>query len=287
MQRSFVVGLGLYILGLVTWASPVGAQTTLGADLGVFSSYVWRGRSLTNKPVAEPNLHLTIPVGNASITFGGWANVDLGKYDNLNSDISESGGSSSFNLSEVDPYAEVSFPVGKTTLTGGVLGYIYPNDISGASNGGFNSDANTAEIYGKAALKEVPLSPRLAIYYDVDKIKGAYLEGSISHSFPAREKVSVDLGALAGFSAGQGASDNLDESSNFFGNGLTHVDVSGGLTFTAGSISVAPALHLVINSDEATKVTSPSNLDKGAKVWFGTTLSWSKPFGAEPETPKN
>ena len=59
------------------------------------------------------------------------------------------------------------------------------------------------EIYGKLAL-ETPLSPKVSVYYDVDKIKGLYVEGSISHSVAASEKVSVDLGALAGFNAGQG-----------------------------------------------------------------------------------
>nr|MBA3522351.1 hypothetical protein [Gemmatimonadales bacterium] len=52
-------------------------------------------------------------------------------------------------------------------------------------------------MYGKAALG-VPLSPDLTIYYDIDKVDGAYLEGSVSHSQPLGETVSLDLGALAG-----------------------------------------------------------------------------------------
>ena len=90
------------------------------------------------------------------------------------------------------------FPVGaRTTLTVGGIAYIYPNKA------GLTSDANTLEIYGKVAF-DVPFSPKAAVQYDVDKIKGAYFEGSISHTVPASEKVSVVLGALAGLSAGQG-----------------------------------------------------------------------------------
>jgi hypothetical protein len=283
MQRANVLPSALLLAGAL--ATPVQAQTEAGADLAFFSSYVWRGLSLTNKPVFQPAVYLSIPAGNASVTLGGWANIDLGKYDDLNDDIGESGGSSSFNFAEFDPYAEVSFPVGKATLTGGATAYIYPNDANAPNDFGLlTSDANTVEIYGKLGL-DVPLSPELSIYYDVDKIKGAYFEAGVSHSLAASEKVSIDLGAIAGFSAGQGVPDDplSDESSNFEGDGFTHLDLSAGVPFTAGAVSITPALHFVINGDERTKITSPSDLDKDTKLWGGVTLSWSKALGPEPE----
>jgi Bacterial protein of unknown function (Gcw_chp) len=274
MLRAHVLASALLLAGVA--AAPVQAQTEVGADLGIFSSYVWRGLSLTNKPVAEPAVWLSIPAGNASVTLGVWSNIDLGRYDDPNDDISESGGTSSFNFSEYDPYAEVSFTVGKATLTGGATGYRYPNSA------GFTKAVNTVEIYGKASL-DTPLSPGIAIYYDVDKVKGAYFEGSLGYSLAASEKVSVDLGATAGFNAGQGVSAN-DPSFNFADDGFTHLDLSAGVPFTAGALSITPALHVVITGDDATKISSPSNLDTGAKVWGGVTLSWSKALGPQPET---
>lgn len=274
MQRAKVGGAAFFIIGTLAGAAPGHAQASFGVDLDLFSSYVWRGLSLTNKPVAEPAVWVSFPAGNASITAGGWANIDLGKYDNA-SDISESGGSSAFNFAEFDPYAEVSFPVGKATLTGGVTAYIYPNDF------GLTSDANTVEIYGKLGV-EAPLSPTLSIYYDVDKIKGAYIEAGVSHSLPASEKVSIDLGAVAGFSAGQGIPDDplSDESSNFADNGLTHIDLSAGVPFTAGVFSITPVLHFVINVDDATKITKFDDTglvpnSKDVKLWGGVSFSWS------------
>jgi len=124
MQRAKVGGAAVLMVGALLGAMPVQAQATFGVDLDLFSSYVWRGLSLTNKPVAQPALWVSFPAGNASITVGGWANVDLGQYDDLADDISESGGSSALNLAEFNPYAEVSFPVGRATLTGGATGYI-------------------------------------------------------------------------------------------------------------------------------------------------------------------
>jgi hypothetical protein len=277
MKRANVLGTALVVGGLVATAVPAAAQT-VGADLGLFSSYVWRGLSLTNKPVAQPDLYVTFPAGQASITLGGWANIDLGKYDDADHDFSESGGESAFNFAEFDPWAEVSFPAGpKATLTAGATAYIYPNDA------GLTSDANTVEIYAKAAF-DVLLSPKLAVWYDVDKIKGAYFEGSVSHTLPASEKVSIVLGALAGFSAGQGVPDDpgSDESFNFSDNGFTHLDISAGVPFSAGVFSFTPALHLVINGDDFVKATSPTT-ESDAKLWGGVTISWSKSYGAAAE----
>lgn len=282
MQRAKVGGAAFVIIGALAGAAPGHAQASFGVDLDLFSSYVWRGLTLTNKPVAQPALWVSFPAGNASITVGGWASIDLGKYDD-GSDISESGGSSAFNFAEFDPYAEVSFPVGKTTLTGGVTGYIYPNDF------GLTSDANTVEIYGKLGV-DAPLSPELSIYYDVDKIKGAYIEAGLSHSLPASEKVSIDLGMAAGFSAGQGIPDDVDsdESFNFADNGLTHIDLSAGVPFTAGVFSITPVLHFVINVDDATKITKFDDLglvpnSKDVKLWGGVSFSWSNEVEEEEE----
>jgi len=278
MRRRTIGGPVLVLIGALGSAVPAHAQTTFGVDLDLLSSYVWRGLSMTNKPVAEPGAWVSFPAGNASITVGGWANIDIGRYDDA-SDISESGGTSAFNFAEFDPYAEVSFPVGNAVLTGGVLGYVYPND-----DPGFTSDFNTWEIYGKAGL-DAPLSPELSIYYDVDNIKGAYIEGSISHSLAASERVSIDFGAVAGFSAGQDA--DLDDSGtpradffNFAENGFTHLDLSAGVPFSVGVFSITPVVHFVINGDELTKITSfdettgfPNSND--AKIWGGVSLSWS------------
>jgi hypothetical protein len=281
MQPAIVLRAVLVAAGASLYAVAGHAQAEIGADLGLFSSYVWRGLSLTNKPVAQPAVWASIPAGNASITLGLWSTIDLGKYDDPE-DISESGGTSSFNLAEYDPYAEVSFTAGKATLTGGGTAYIYPNDA------GLTEDFNTVELYAKAAL-DAPLSPFVNLYYDVDKIKGAYIEGGASHSFPASEKVSIDLGALAGISAGQGVNDSdPDEFFNFVDDGFTHLDLSAGASFSAGPLSIAPVLHLIIGIDDATKVTKFESdgltpVSKDAKLWGGVSLGWSKALGPEPE----
>jgi hypothetical protein len=232
--------------------------------------------SLTNRPVGQPNVYVAIPAGNASVSVGGWANVDLGRYDD-GDDFSQSGGESSLNLSEFDPWAEVSVPVGKATLTGGVVGYVFPNDF------GVTDDFNTWEVYGKVGLG-VPLSPKLALYYDVDKVNGAYLEGSIGQSVPLGSSLSLNLGALAGLSAGQAESDSPDELNNFLENGFTHLDLSAGLPFTAGIFSITPVIHFLVNGDDVTKLTSPGD-ESDVKLWGELTVSWSRALGATAAAP--
>ena len=283
MKRSSVFGAALLVGGASLFPSPAPAQVNAGADLGFFSAYVWRGISMTNKPVAQPDVYLTVPAGKASVGLGGWANIDLGRYDNVRRDLSESGGLSSLDLAEFDPWAEISYPIGRVTVTGGALGYVFPNDA------GFTSALNTLELYGKVAFG-VPLSPKLAAWYDVDKIKGLYAEASIAHTIQASDKVAVALGALAGFNAGQDASlDNTGTPTadffNFADDGFTHLDLSAAVPFSAGPLSISPALHVVVAGDDLTKVTSPTDVNKDAKVWGGVTISWSRTLGEVAEEP--
>jgi Bacterial protein of unknown function (Gcw_chp) len=272
MLRAKLLGAAGLVAAVAAGAPPAQAQATVGADLSLYSGYVWRGVSLTNRPVGQPNLYVAVPAGNATLTVGGWANVDLGRYDGSNH-FSQSGGVSGFNLSEFDPWAEVSVPVGSATLTGGVVGYVFPNDF------GATDDFNTWEVYGKVGLG-VPLSPKLAVYYDFDKVNGAYFEGSVAHAVPLGS-LSLNLGALAGLSAGQAGADDPEEINNFFENGFTHLDLSAGVPLSAGIFSITPVVHFLINGDEVTKLTAPGD-ESDVKLWGGLTVSWSRALGAAP-----
>ena len=287
MQRTNLVVAALFVTGTLACATPGHAQVTVGADLGAFTSYVWRGITYTNKFVLQPDAYLTFPTGPATFTAGGWFNIEPGKYDGA-TDISDGGGASSFDVAEFDWWGEFNYPYEKANFTLGGTGYIFPNDA------GFTKDFNTVEIYGKVALS-VPLNPKLAAWYDVDKVKGLYLEGSVSHSIqPKDQKFSVVLGALAGFNAGQDA--NLDaagfpqaEFFNFADDGFTHLDLSAAVPFSAGPLSFSPAIHFVITGDDATKFTKIDETtglpnSKDVKVWGGVTISWSRALGPEPET---
>ena len=271
MKRALVLGGALAALAV---ASPAAAQVTVGWDAALFSSYVWRGLHLTSKPVVQPDLYVTIPLGKASVTAGGWGNIEIGKYNGTN-DISEGGGQAGPDFTEFDWWGEIGIPVGVATITGGATGYIFPNDF------GLTKANNTVEVYGKVAL-DVPLSPKVSAYYDVDKVKGLYIEGSVAHGIPLGA-TTLTFGVLAGLSAGQEINTSKpNELANFKESGLTHIDLSASAGFSAGPLSITPSVHLVHGRDEFTKFT---NLNKkhDVKVWGGVTISWSKAFGGEEE----
>lgn len=271
-MRAFVVGGAL--LALATAATPVAAQTEFGITAGFYSAYVWRGLSLVNKPVLQPDINLSLPLGGASLTVGGWSNIELGAYDG-DEDISQGGGRS-FNLSEFDPYAEVGFTAGRVELAIGGVGYIYPNDAPGVT-----TDANTWEVYGKVGF-DAPLAPSLAAYYDIDQVKGLYLEGSLSHDIPLGPK-ALTIGATAGWSVNQGPNDDEpEEVANFADDGFTHLDLNASIEFGAGPFSITPSIHVVIAGDDAVKVTKIGSTSD-TKLWGGVAISWGKVFGKSAE----
>lgn len=273
MKARYLLGLTTFGILLTSPPRQAAAQAEVGAQLDLFSSYVWRGVTLTNKPVAQPDLWVSFPAGSASITVGGWSNIDLGQYDDADDDISESGGLSAFNLAEFNPYAEVGFTTGKTSIAGGIVGYIYPNDLDDAPNGGLDSETNTWELYTTVGF-DVPLAPEFSLYYDIDKVSGAYFEGGVSHSLPLGESHSLDLAGLLGVSLGQGFSED-DESFNFDDDGVTHADFSAGVPLTAGAFSITPVLHFQVSVDDATKFHSPTSDGSDVKLWGGVSIGWS------------
>jgi hypothetical protein len=260
--------------------SPASAQVTLTSDAGVFNAYAWRGVTLTNQFVLQPDLYLTIPGGGGSIVLGAWGSIDAGQYDDPANDLSEGGGTASFDATEIDLWAEYGRPLGtKATGTLGGLLYLYPNEA------GLTNEVNrTVEVYGKLQLTGVPLVPKVAAWYDVDKVKGLYLEGSVAQSVSGIPGFPLTFGALAGFSAGQGINQNDPaEIANFADDGLTHVDLSASGALSAGPLTIAPTVHLLLLNDEFTRITKPGT-SKDAKAWAGVTLTWSKALTGTPMT---
>jgi len=267
----------LIATALLLAASPAPAQVSLTADAGFFNAYVWRGVSLTNQFVAQPDLYLSVPAGGGSAVLGGWSSVDLGRY-NSGGDLSEGGGVSSLDLTEIDLWAEYGHPLGSSLAgTAGVVTYLFPNTA-----GLTNSANRTVEVYGKLQATGVPLAPKLAAWYDVDKVKGAYLEASVGQAVSAIRGFPVTLGALAGFSAGQGVnSSDPTQIANFAGNGFTHLDLSASGALAVGPVTIAPTVHFYVLNDPFTKVTRLGTT-RDAKAWAGLTLTWSRPLTGVP-----
>jgi hypothetical protein len=268
MNRKLAL-TGAMVIAAALWAAPAAAQATLGADLGLNSHYVWRGLTFTNKPVVQPDLYLSLH----GFTAGAWLSIEPSQYNGPN-DLSEGGGVGS-GVREADFWAEYGRSTGNVSWKAGWIMYTF--DMNDA---GFTAFYDTHEFYGQASIGGLPFTPTLYASYDVDKVKGAYLQPSVSYGVKASPTLTINLGALAGISAGQEFSAS-DPSYNFAKSGLTHVDFSASTSIAAGALSIAPAFHVQISNDAATKVTgaNAANQDKGTKFWGGITLSWSRALG--------
>jgi hypothetical protein len=261
----------MLVLAALSAPGAASGQVMLTSDAGAFNAYVWRGVTLTNQFVVQPDLYVTIPAGGGSVVLGGWGSIDAGRYDDPVNDLSEGGGTSGFNATEVDLWAEYSHGLGPSlTGTFGGLLYLFPNEA------GLTNEVNrTVELYGKLQAG-LPLSPKLAAWYDVDKVDGLYLEGSIAQPVAGIPGFPVTVGALAGFSASQGINeDDPAEIANFARNTLTHVDLSATGALSVGPVTVAPTVHFLILNDDFAQITKPA-VSKDVKAWAGVTLTWSK-----------
>lgn len=259
------------MLGVVL---PVWAQdATIGFDVGLNSIYDWRGLSLTNKPVVQPDVWLSV----YGFTGGVWVNFEPSKYDGTN-DLSETGGVRS-GIAEIDYWLEYAHSFTGVDAKAGWIAYTYNKN-----NAGIDNTFNTSEIYGQLTLSGLPITPTLAAWYDIDNVKGLYVQGQVVYGVQASPAVTINLGVLAGLSAGQeiNTDPNSNESANFFNSGLTHVDFSASTSLAAGPLSIAPSFHFQVSHDPATKFNGaePANQDKSSKIWFGVTVSWSHALGA-------
>lgn len=272
MRTMKAVGVAA-LLTLAAGVPAVAQDASIGFDVGLNSNYNWRGLSLANKPVIQPDVWVSV----YGFTGGVWANVDPTKCDGSN-DICESGGLRS-GIAEIDYWLEYAHSFANASAKVGYVAYTYNKN-----NGFIDNTSNTGEIYGQVSLSGMPVTPTLAAWYDIDNVKGLYIQGQLVYGVKASPAVTINLGALAGLSAGQevNTSPGSTEGANFAESGLTHVDLSASTSFAAGPLSIAPSFHFQISHDPWTKINGgdPGNQNKGSKIWFGVTLSWSHGLGA-------
>lgn len=219
----------------------------VSADISVASKYVWRGLILTNDPVLQPSL----TVAYKGLDMNIWANTDL-------TDVNGTPG----EVNEFDYTLSYSFSFKNVNASVGVIQYTFPH----------TAFEPTTEITASAGL-DVPLSPTVTLYYDVDQVGGIYGTVGVSHSLPLGVvyrgiSPSLDLSGSIGY-----ASDNWNE-------GYYGVKTSGfvDLLLTA-TLSVPVDDHLSV----APFVSFSQVLDGGLKdavqhdnaTYFGATLSYA------------
>ncbi|HYD51188.1 MAG TPA: hypothetical protein VEA99_01125 [Gemmatimonadaceae bacterium] len=264
-------------IGLATLHPSVGgAQLAIDADVAFNSAYVWRGVTSTNRFVINPTLLLSAPVGKTTLTLGGWTNVEPARYDGAR-DLSPLEGEPGPALTSSQVWVELEREVGPATITLGITRYLYP-DVADLSDTYASNEA-----YGTLSLGGA-LSPSLTLAYDVEKVRGAYVELGLARELALplsrTRRQPLALSAAAGWSAGQAEDPSAHDAAYFTRDGLTHLDLGAATTFALGGVEIEPSAHLVVARDEMARLVAPDELRR-VKGWFGVSLSWSGSVGGE------
>jgi hypothetical protein len=159
------------------------AKVTGSASVGVFSQYMFRGYELSSgSAVIQPALSISYKGFSASL----WSNIDS-EENGTQSFVPDRPGQKSFN--ETDLTLSYTYSIGKVGLTGGYIYY------------GTKYAAETEELF-LSATYDIITKPTLSVYRDITSFPGTYINLSLSHSVPVYKDISLDLGASAGYFAG-------------------------------------------------------------------------------------
>lgn len=249
MKKLLIVSL--LTLTLLPLAGNVLAQAvpSIDAELALNSKYVWRGMTITDDPVLQPGVSATLGGIGASI----WGNIDT-------SDVN----GNEWEFNEIDYSLFYSLGAPMVSLDFGFIYYDFPNT---------NADATT-ELF-VAAEASVILSPHVAIYRDIDEIKGTYFEIGAAHTLPIGTmglELSADLGlGSEGYNKG------------YFGVGgvgsLTDDPSTGFNNLTIGAalpLDIIPLISLTPSVSYATLMGDAKDaMDENTDaVWFGLTAGF-------------
>lgn len=224
-------------------------QVSVGASADVLSKYVWRGQDLVDDWVLQPGAYISYKNFTASF----WGNLDM---------TDENGYQGEF--SEIDLTLDYTAQVPGIDLLSYSLGFInYEFPASGADD--------TWELYWGFGL-DVPASPTVTVYHDVDEVDGTYVSFGVSHSIEnlAESGLGLDLGATLGW-----GSSNYNKV--YWGpskSELNDLVLSAALPFEIAGISVTPSVNYITLMGD--KIRQPNAYGNNDMWVFG--VGFSKDF---------
>jgi len=194
---------------------------SIGSSADFFSKYVWRGQNLVDDGVLQPGAYVSYK----DITASFWGNLDL---------TDENGHEGEF--SEIDLTLDYSGQVPSADFLSYSLGFINYNF---PVNGGFD---DTWEIYWGFGF-DVPASPSVTVYHDVDEAAGAYVSFGIGHSI--ENLTDLNLGVDLSASIGWGSS---GYNKTYWGpdkSELNDLVLSAAFPFEAVGFAITPSVNYI------------------------------------------
>jgi len=222
------------------------------------SKYIWRGQLLNDDFVFQP----TVGVGYGGLSASLWGNLDMTDYHDNSGEFTE--------YDWTVGYADIVPGVDFLNYSVGVIYYYFPS-VPG--------DLDTVELYAGLGL-DMPLSPTVTVYRDIDEIDGTYVAFSVSHSIDKLFELSPDMpvGMTVLTSIGWG---NDAYNKGYWGgldeNALQDLTVTVGFPVPVMGWTVTPNVNYVtlLDSDirKADAYATNSHNNDSDYVFTGVTLS--------------
>ncbi len=213
-----------------------------------FTKYIWRGQNLNDKSVFQPS----VSIGKNGFTGSVWGNLDLTGENRNCGQFTEFDYSIDYSASVPDING-VSFSVG-------ALYYDFPNTDS----------KPTTEVYGGLNF-DLPLTPYVKLYRDVEEINGSYLQAGIGHSiekiweFSSKCYCGLQIGSSIGYGSSRYNKGYFDSDSAKLNDWTSSV----ALPFCIGAWTIQPCINYSTMLSDSIRTAT----EKSDNFWAGLSIS--------------
>ena len=214
-------------------------------DATYASKYVWRGIVVTEDPVFEPSVEVAV----GDLTLNVWANIDT-------TDVNDFDG----QANEIDYTLDYTMSFEWLSVSVGAIHYAFPQAHV----------FDTTEAY-LALAADMPTSPTLTVYQDLDEHDGQYITLGFGHTFEEVWTPSPEVAMSVELSA-QFAWGSRKHNTFYYGAGSGWADTVVGvaLPFAIGeNMTVTPYVNYMWILDDS--VTSALGRDDA--FWAGLSVT--------------
>ena len=256
-------------------------EWALEADIELVSHYEWRGLQLDPGVNSQHSVYGSLAWRELILTAGVWSLTDLSSEAAV--------GLPERWAFETSPWIEASLGGNRGYLVGGLTRYTFRSPTPGT----ILRRGNTWEVYAGArgAMPGAPLLGEAIVYWDVDRVGGAYGEIAATLQIPVWVGLVVPIGSMflearSGFALGQERRvDDTDPSDYLFEDrGVRHVDLS--LHMTLLPVAAGPFIASLTLDSHWVRGLDPETKRLGVRVggardrtrwWWGLGLRFSLP----------
>lgn len=240
-----IIGLSILICGTTTVFAADEISCTVSADF--YTKYIWRGQVVSNRAVFEP----TIALKKYGFTGYVWGNMDLtGQNEHCREFI---------EMNYVLDYTASIPDMNGVSFSVGTIYYDFPNTFF----------KPTTEIYGGLSF-DLPLTPFVRLYRDVDEARSAYIQVGVGHTI---EKIfSISDGCYCGLRVGSYLAYGNSQYNKFYfasaGGKLNDLNVSLAMPVCFKDWSITPSIYysMMVDSDVRAATDKSDNLVAGVSI---------------------